>query len=227
MNEHTGWGFVCRPLLLVSTLDGAIHAMDARTGDPVWSFSTGTPLLQSSLVQDVSAFAREDKPSGSSSASRPDGPPATTSHLDWEHDHHAFGVYTAVPAPELASDSPSNPGSDIVAVNHTESFHDSVSRVAVIPSVDGSLYFGRVAPQTGQAEIERLPLTARDIVDASPFQTADGSRFIASKETHVLLINRHSGLVKQVRSGRDFRCNYVVHRIANPIIVVSGRTFCR
>ncbi len=187
------------PLLLVSTLDGAIHALNARTGDPVWSFSTGAPLLQSSLVQDASAPVQEGKSSGSS-ATGPDGP--SSSHLDWERERHVSRVYSAAPIPEPSSEYALNSGSNVVAVNHTEGFRDSVSPVAVIPSVDGSLYFGRVAPHTGQAEIERLPVSMRDIVEASPFQTADGSRFIASKETHVLLINRHSGMVKQVRSGR-------------------------
>jgi hypothetical protein len=99
---------------------------------------------------------------------------------------------------------------------------ESIS-MAIIPGVDGSLYYGEVRrglvgedddPEDPHAEhsdgtlrttthVERLPISAREIVDAAPFEASDGTRFIASKEATVMVIDRDSGVVRQAMSPKS------------------------
>lgn len=46
-------------LLLVSTVDGSVHALSKETGKPVWSFSSGSPLVSSSMTWAEGPFANE------------------------------------------------------------------------------------------------------------------------------------------------------------------------
>jgi outer membrane protein assembly factor BamB len=59
-----------------------------------------------------------------------------------------------------------------------------------IPGVDGTV-FAHAADQ----KLRRLPITVKDLVAKSPFQTADGTLLVGRKESRVFVLDRRTGAV--------------------------------
>jgi hypothetical protein len=162
--------------LLVSTIDGGIHAIDARTGQSRW-----LPLLTPPLVSSFTSVhdARNRAASSHSSA------------------HQSSFAASA------SSSRPFSASVEIVRSPESGSLIQDESEI-IIPGLDGTLFVGR-SDQPSDLEtntsvvydVERLPITAREIVDAAPFQAADGTRFIASKEANIMVIDRNTGMLRR------------------------------
>ncbi len=142
--------------LLVATLDGSVSAVDARSGQFLWSFDTGSALVHASSSS-----------SSSSSSSKQHG----------EDDDGGDGS-----ADERRSGS------------------------SVFPGLDGSLYVarrGRLSSaadifssgnkQTQEFSISRLPVTTKDLVEASPSVTNDGAVIVGTRKTTVFAVDAENG----------------------------------
>ena len=120
--------------LLVSLLDGTVRAVDARTGETMWSFDSGGPLVR------------------------------------------AHGSPTGADSTGGVAIRPTSP--------------------VVFPGVDGSLYaYGgeSSSSDTTGGEVSRLPVTARQLVEASPSMTKDGGVVMGTRRSTVFAVDRHTG----------------------------------
>jgi serine/threonine-protein kinase/endoribonuclease IRE1 len=132
--------------LLVSLLDGTVQAVDRATGESLWSFSSGGPLVR--------AHAR----------------PARG---EWDH------------APDDETDA--------VALRSTRG-----GPAVVFPGVDGALYaLSSESPNARgdetKAAVARLPVTARQLVDASPSMTRDGALVLGTRTSVVFALDAERG----------------------------------
>lgn len=132
--------------LLVSLLDGTVQAVDRATGESLWSFSSGGPLVR--------AHAR----------------PARG---EWDH----------APGDET----------DAVALRSTRG-----APAVVFPGVDGALYaLSSESPNARgdetKAAVARLPVTARQLVDASPSMTRDGALVLGTRTSVVFALDADNG----------------------------------
>lgn len=174
-------------LLLVSTVDGSVHALNAESGKQVWTFSSGAPLVSSSMTWAEGPFANE-----------------------------CVAVPTSLQTPDdRARESPHGATDVTFPVLRLDSHRFGASTV-VFPHVDGSLYAYQVrclripsthptlcapglrmrpsapltwtasdrpattprAAQAGVNGLQKLPMGARELVDASPSITDDGSAIV-------------------------------------------------
>ena len=130
-----------RSPLLVSLLDGTVQAVDRATGEAMWSFSSGGPLVRAHAAATVD----DEDPSASSSSSG---------------------------AVRPARGRPST----------------------VFPGVDGSLYTLSGGDRDGaDAVVTRLPVTARQLVDASPSMTRDGAVVVGERKSVVFALSASTG----------------------------------
>ena len=138
-----------RSPLLVSLLDGTVHAVDPATGESLWSFSSGGPLVR--------AHARPTRG-------------------EW--------------------DRPPGDAPDAVALRPTRG-----GPAVVFPGVDGALYaLSSESPNalTGdetKAAVARLPVTARQLVDASPSMTRDGALVLGTRTSVVFALDAERGVL--------------------------------
>ena len=134
--------------LLVSLLDGTVQAVDRATGESLWSFSSGGPLVR--------AHAR----------------PARGA---WDQ----RGPGDATDAVAL---QPSRGGPAVV-----------------FPGVDGALYtLSSESPNADSGDetkhvVARLPVTARQLVDASPSMTRDGALVLGTRTSVVFALDAERG----------------------------------
>lgn len=145
--------FLFSPLLLVSTIDGAVHALNAQSGDSVWSFGTESPLLRSSKVvlpdvfsngvnRTARALAARDAQSRDLRYLRRLRPPSLITD-----DVHVFD------RPNLDDDDNDNFDSDNDR-DENPADSDSAQFISMIPGTDGGLYIGRVHSETGKTNVE-------------------------------------------------------------------------
>lgn len=66
----------------------------------------------------------------------------------------------------------------------------SATRPIFIPGVDGAIF-----AHTADKKLRRLPITVKDIVARSPFQTADGTVLAGRKSTRIFVLDRASGVL--------------------------------
>ena len=120
-------------------LDGTVRAVDRSSGETLWTFSSGGPLVQA----------------------------------------HRSGVVDA-----------SRGGSRGVAIHER-------TNPTVFPGVDGSLYAYSFAGDGfgsgGAGEVSRLPVTARQLVEASPSVTRDGGVVMGTRRSVVFAVDRRTG----------------------------------
>ena len=134
--------------LLVSLLDGTVQAVARATGESLWSFSSGGPLVR--------AHAR----------------PARGA---W--DQRGPGDAT-----------------DAVALRPSRG-----GPAVVFPGVDGALYtLSSESPNADsgdetKAVVARLPVTARQLVDASPSMTRDGALVLGTRTSVVFALDAERG----------------------------------
>ena len=150
--------------LLVSLLDGTVQAVARATGESLWSFSSGGPLVR--------AHAR----------------PARGA---W--DQRGPGDAT-----------------DAVALRPSRG-----GPAVVFPGVDGALYtLSSESPNADsgdetKAVVARLPVTARQLVDASPSMTRDGALVLGTRTSVVFALDAERGTLL-----RTFTAEGVVMRRA-------------
>ena len=151
--------------LLVSLLDGTVCAVDRDTGETVWSFSSGGPLVRASGGGGDGGGGRD---------------PAIDDGDDDDDD-------------------------DADAIRGRPR---GARPATVFPGVDGSLYSlshrRRRDRDGGESEVggaqshvqrvvTRLPITARQLVDASPSATRDGAVVIGKRTSVVFALDAKSG----------------------------------
>ena len=143
--------------LLVSLLDGTVQALDRRTGETLWTFSSGGPLVRAHADRAAPAF--------------PDA-------ADDDDDAAARGGGFGFGGPASASAGGS-----------------SASRPAtVFPGVDGSLF-----ALADDSVVTRLPVTAAQLVEASPSMTRDGALVVGGRSSLVFALDAKTGaLLKTV-----------------------------
>ena len=119
-----------------------MQAVDRATGEAMWSFSSGGPLVRAHAAATVDDADPSSSSSSSSGAVRPArGRPST-----------------------------------------------------VFPGVDGSLYTLSGGDRDGaDAVVTRLPVTARQLVDASPSMTRDGAVVVGERKSVVFALSASTG----------------------------------
>ena len=144
--------------LLVSLLDGTVQALDRRTGETLWTFSSGGPLVRAHADRAAPAFPDAADDDDDDAAARGGG--------------FGFGG----PASASAGGS-------------------SASRPAtVFPGVDGSLF-----ALADDSVVTRLPVTAAQLVEASPSMTRDGALVVGGRSSLVFALDAKTGaLLKTV-----------------------------
>ena len=144
--------------LLVSLLDGTVQALDRRTGETLWTFSSGGPLVRAHADRAAPAF-----------------PDAAD---DDDDDDAARGGGFGFGGPASASAG-----------------GGSASRPAtVFPGVDGSLF-----ALADDSVVTRLPVTAAQLVEASPSMTRDGALVVGGRSSLVFALDAKTGaLLKTV-----------------------------
>lgn len=119
----------------MSLLDGTVRAVDRSSGETLWTFSSGGPLVQ---------------------------------------------------AHRSVSDGPDGGGG--VAIRGR-------TNPTVFPGVDGSLYAygGGDGSGSGGGDVSRLPVTARQLVEASPSVTRDGGVVMGTRRSVVFAVDKRTG----------------------------------
>ena len=138
-------------LLLVTTLDGRVSAIDSATGGILWSFGTGSSLVHAS--------------SSSSSSS------SSNSLNEYDDDD-----------------------------DDGEDDKNGKRKGKVFPGLDGSLYVARrrtggifERKNANEFSISKLPVTTKDLVEASPSITNDGAVIVGTRKTTVFAVDSRSG----------------------------------
>ena len=72
----------------------------------------------------------------------------------------------------------------------------------IFPSTDGSLYTYSVG-EDGAPHVQKLPVTVKDLVDASPSPTPEGAMMLGSQQTIVFIIDVQRGIVLKTIKGDD------------------------
>jgi len=72
----------------------------------------------------------------------------------------------------------------------------------IFPSTDGSLYTYSI-PADGPPEVKKLPVSVKDLVDASPSPTPQGTMVLGSQATVVFIIDVEKGIVLKTISGDE------------------------
>lgn len=90
------------------------------------------------------------------------------------------------------------PGGPLLTSSNIAYSDADVPPVQVIPSVNGNIYLH----VNGESGVQKLPLTAKELVDMSPFLALDGTMYMSSKQTTGFLVNIHTGKVKCILRDR-------------------------
>ncbi|KAI9028498.1 hypothetical protein DFJ74DRAFT_491868 [Hyaloraphidium curvatum] len=163
-------------LLIVATLDGRLHGIDARGGKKLWTAEAGGGVVSGSGTGAASAGGAPSNGSAGGRASDGEAETADDDIWGWDdEDDVSFPAGSQVP-PE---DSP-----DAVYIAE--------------PMGGGTLY----VYQAGRA-MRRLPLPIRDLVALSPFRSADGTMYIGRKSARFLAVEPKSGRVLGDYGGGD------------------------
>ena len=155
--------------LLISLANGFLVALDEDSGDVLWSFNTGAPLVSSNVnAQDV--------------------PVADTSH-DSDTDTSDLEDTKDV----IDDDNVRN--GDTKRSNGKNSKAVGFPNEGIFPGTDGSLYTYQGDPDSASPRIHRLPVGIRELVDASPSPALDGTMLLGSQESVVFVLDAENGQV--------------------------------
>lgn len=163
--------------ILVSTVDGKLHAIDVTTGHNLWTFGTSDPLVTSSFQLSGPAGREEFSNNVPDASEDDDLLQSYTERYSSRYDDAQYASYKSHHYDQ-----------------HDEILPDLYDAV-IVPSLDGTLFY---ATENG---LKRMPISLSQMVDAAPFRTADNTRYLGHKETTVFVIDRLSGAVQRVFSG--------------------------
>jgi serine/threonine-protein kinase/endoribonuclease IRE1 len=188
--------------VLVSTLDGNLHALDLKSGSYRWSWrpDSANPSLLHASPGNVKLHK---VPSQTSSANQIDTAAATAAEegsedpAEFETTEEFFQFLKKQQINQEkrdeATDSSNNKGSTGSYSKDDNNSNNRVSKSAndpiVIPGIDGSLYY------SSASGLERLPITVPELVATSPFRTLDNSRYFGAKTDRLFLVDRFTGRI--------------------------------
>eukprot|EP00889_Picochlorum_renovo_P003636 jgi/Picre1/30666/NNA_006027.t1 len=112
--------------------------------------------------------------------------------LDEDTGRRVWSIDTGSPLVASSTDAERRGGDDV----HSGEYE------GIFPSTDGSLYTYSL-DEEGSPHVQKLPVTVKDLVDASPSPTPEGAMMLGSQQTIVFIIDVQRGIVLKTIKGDD------------------------
>ena len=112
--------------------------------------------------------------------------------LDEDTGRKVWSIDTGSPLVASSTDAERRAGDDV----HSGEYE------GIFPSTDGSLYTYSL-DEEGSPHVQKLPVTVKDLVDASPSPTPEGAMMLGSQQTIVFIIDVQRGIVLKTIKGDD------------------------
>lgn len=187
---------------IVSTLDGQVYAMDATTGQVLWSVNTGGPLVQFGRTELSIHSSSSASPASSSSSSSSSSAASSTSPSSSPSSYRAV---LRLPGTESASGHGHPALTDYNGSSSGAFVEGDDTFVSLLPGLDGELFaLNDDNPVSGASSssnsssssaassgltMRELPFSIHDIVEKSPLMTESGTLFLGSKsQVHMYLV---------------------------------------
>ena len=162
--------------ILISTVDGYIHAIDTLTGNKLWSFGNDD---ENNLAEsyNYNYYKKNNDDNNEFEKSQEE------IKLDELYNHF---------------DIPINNDNDelniIQPLNSNQQISSQYDNGIVIPSLNGDIYY------ITDKGLERLPISLKEMIHATPFRTEDSTKYIGHKDLTVFVIDRLSGKLLRILS---------------------------
>lgn len=161
-------------LLLVATVDGAVHALSGASGELLWSLETGGPLLGSSAIDITALFSGEEEQTARTGEAETD---------DGEPLGQGAGREPRSRMPPAAA-AEAEPHGD----NASGDLDVADEPILVLPDLDGSLYMA----DRQSDHLIKVERTIQDFVSA-PTIFVDGGLLLGSKTAKLFSLQPETG----------------------------------